>query len=48
MATKKTLQRKWYKLIKDVPFSEGVRKAGKKVLLTEEGRKYFKSLNYIK
>lgn len=46
--TKKTLKKEWYKLICDVEFTSGVRKAGRKVRLTEEGRKYFKSQNYIK
>lgn len=38
---------KTYTLIKDVEFSDGTKKKGEKVSLTEEGRKYFKSQNFI-
>lgn len=57
MATKKTKKKdtpkkpkftkKAYPLKQDVAFSDGIKKKGEKVYLTEEGRKYFKSQNYI-
>jgi hypothetical protein len=47
MAKQQTLKKEWYKLIRDVEFSNGLRKAGRSVRLTEEGRKYFKSQNFI-
>lgn len=45
-ATKKLVKNS-YPLIKDVSIGGKIVKKGKKVSLTDEGRKYFKSLNYI-
>ena len=41
------LKKQGHTLIKDVTFSDGTKKKGERVYLTEEGRKYFKSQNFI-
>lgn len=47
-ASKKELQSKDYVLIRNVNIGGKVHKKGTSYPLTENGRKYFKSLNYIK
>jgi CTP-dependent riboflavin kinase len=45
---KPSLPKKSYRLEKDVVVGEELYKKGSLIRLTEEGRKYFKTQNYIK
>lgn len=42
------IPKKKYPLIKDVPFHDGVKKAGETVELSEKGYQYFKKLKRVK